>query len=223
MTTAPAASELEVEDVRDPGWIRVGQAIKDDRQRRGWSRSHLVQRATLSGQHFTERALAMIEQGRIECKGGASVEAAKRAYAPLGWTENLRARIQVDGAPLPPLPDVRAPRRVHQPAASMTARLMDCRPDQMARLDYQLAEVVESVRAELIRLGMGLTALDGDAAAHHAAATRMARHLITTRVTNTLAEVEDNDYTAPIQADTTVRTLTPANAAGTDPGSEITA
>lgn len=198
MTTAPPATALEVEDARDPGWVRVGQAIKDDRQRRGWSRTHLVQRATANGQHLTERAVTMIEQGRVDCRGGTTVEAAKRAYAPLGWSENLRVRIQVDGAQLPPLEEVRAPRRVHQPAASLTTRLMACRAEQVARLDHQLTEAVESVRAQLIRLGLSLTALDGNAAAHHAAASRMARHLITTRVTDTLAEVEDNDYTAPV-------------------------
>lgn len=196
MTTAPPAP-LEVEDVRDPGWVRVGQAIKDDRQRRGWSRTHLVQRATQHGAHLTERAVALVEQGRVDCKGGASVEAAKRTYAPLGWTENLRARIQIDGAPLPPLPDVRAPRRAVQPAATLTTSLVACRTEQMARLDHDLTECVERVRAELIRLGMGLHLSGTSTTEHHAAASRAARHLITTTVTNTLAEVEDNDYTAP--------------------------
>lgn len=196
MTTA-SPEALEVEDVRDPGWVRVGQAIKDDRLRRGWSRAHLVQRATSSGQHLTERALALIEQGRVDCKGGASVHAAKLAYAPLGWTENLRLRIQIDGHKLPPLPDVRAPRRTQQPAASLTTSLMACRPTQVAKLDHELTECVERVRAELIRLGMGLTLPGTSAEQHHAAASRLARHMITTRVINTLAEVEDSDYTAP--------------------------
>ena len=196
MTTATPEA-LEVEDVRDPGWVRVGQAIKDDRLRRGWSRPHLVARATSNGQHLTERALALIEQGRVDCKGGASVHAAKVAYAPLGWTENLRARIQIDGHPLPPLPDVRAPRRTAQPAASLTTSLVACRPEQMAKLDHELTECVERVRAELIRLGMGLTLPGTSVHEHHAAASRAARHLITTTVTNTLAEVEDSDYTAP--------------------------
>jgi hypothetical protein len=199
MTTAPPAADLEADDVRDPGWVRVGQAIKDDRQRRGWSRPHLVQRATSNGQHLTDRTLTLIEQGRIECKGGASLHAARLAYAPLGWTENLRARIQIDGAKLPPLPDVRAPRRSVQPAASLTTSLMACRPEQVARLDHELTECVERVRSELIRLGMGLTLSGTTADQHHAAASRLARHLITTRVINTLAEVEDNDYTAPFQ------------------------
>lgn len=199
MTTAPPAASKDTEDVRDPGWVRVGQAIKEDRQRRGWSRTHLVQRATTSGQHLTDRALTLIEQGRIECRGGASREAARLAYSALGWTEHIRTRIQVDGAPLPPLPSARPPRVVQQPAASLATRLLSARAEQVARLDHQLAEVVESVRTQLIALGMGLTALDGDAAAHHAAASRMARHFITTRVTNTLAEVEDSDYTAPVQ------------------------
>ena len=196
MTTAPPEA-LEVQDVRDPGWVRVGQAIKEDRQRRGWSRTHLVQRATSTGQHLTERAVSLIEQGRVDCKGGASVHAAKVAYAPLGWTENLRARIQVDGAKLPPLPDVRAPRRAQQPAASLTTSLMACRSTQVAKLDHELTECVERVRAELIRLGMGLTLSGSSVHEHHAAASRLARHLITTRVINTLAEVEDSDYTAP--------------------------
>lgn len=198
MTTAPPASDLETEDVRDPGWVRVGQAIKDDRQRRGWSRPHLVQRATASGQHLTERTVTLIEQGRVDCKGGASVHAAQVAYAPLGWTENLRARIQIDGAQLPPLPDVRAPRRLAQPAASLTTSLMACRPTQVARLEHELTECVERVRAELVRLGMGLTLGGASADQHHAAASRLARHLTTTWLTTTLAEVEDNDYTAPV-------------------------
>lgn len=199
MTTAPSDTTLEVEDVRDPGWLRVGQAIKEDRMRRGWSRSHLVQRATASGAHLTERALAQIEQGRIDCKGGASVHAAKLAYAPLGWSENLRARIQIDGHQLPPLPDVRAPRRRSQPAASLTTSLMACRSEQVARLQHELTECVERVRTELIRQGMGLTLPGATDVQHHAAASRVARHMITTTVTNTLAEVEDSDYTAPFQ------------------------
>lgn len=202
MTTAPPATSPQTEDTRDPGWVRVGQAIKEDRQRRGWTRPHLVQRATSSGQHLTDRTLTLIEQGRIDCKGGASPESARLAYKALGWTEHIRARIQVDGAPLPPLVPTRPARRVTQPAASMTSRLMVARAEQVARLEHQLTETVESVRAKLIELGTGLTALDGDAAAHHAAASRMARHLITTRVVNALAEVEDNDYTAPDQEDT---------------------
>jgi hypothetical protein len=196
MTTAPPA-DLEVAHTRDPGWMRVGQAIKDDRQRRGWTRTHLVQRATSNGAHLTERALALIEQGRVDCKGGATPQAARRAYAPLGWTEDLRARIQNDGAPLPPLPDVRAPRRAHQPAASLTTAVIACRTEQVARLEHELTECVERVRAELIRLGMGLTLPGTSTSEHHAASSRMARHFITTRVTNTLAEVEDNDYTNP--------------------------
>lgn len=196
MTTATPA--LEVEDVRDPGWVRVGQAIKDDRLRRGWSRSHLVQRATSNGAHLTERALALVEQGRVDCKGGASIEAAKRAYAPLGWTENLRVRIQVDGAKLPPLPDVRAPRRTQQPAAALSTSLMACRPTQVARLEGELTETVERVRAELIRLGMGLTLSGTTREQHHTVASRLARHMITNLVLTTLAEVEDNDYTAPV-------------------------
>lgn len=196
MTTAPPEA-LEVEDVRDPGWVRVGQAIKDDRLRRGWSRAHLVSRATANGAHLTERALALVEQGRVDCKGGASIEAAKRAYAPLGWTEHIRARIQIDGAPLPPLPDVRAPRRTQQPAATLSTSLVACRPTQVARLEHELTECVERVRAELIRLGMGLTLPGTTTVEHHAVASRLARHMITTRVTNVLAEVEDSDYTAP--------------------------
>lgn len=196
MTTAPPAT-LEATDDRDPGWVRVGNAIKEDRQRRGWSRPHLVSRATTGGQHLTERTVTLIEQGRVDCKGGASIAAAKVAYAPLGWTENLRVRIQIDGHKLPPLPDVRAPRRTTQPAASLTTSLMACRAEQMAKLDHELTECVERVRAELIRLGMALTLPGTTALEHHAAASRAARHLITTTVTNTLAEVEDSDYTAP--------------------------
>lgn len=196
MTTATPEA-LEVDDDRDPGWVRVGNAIKEDRQRRGWSRPHLVARATSNGQHLTERTVSLIEQGRVDCKGGASIASAKLAYAPLGWTENLRVRIQVDGHKLPPLPDVRAPRRAAQPAASLTTSLMACRPTQVSRLDHELTECVERVRAELIRLGMGLTLPGTSQEEHHAAASRLARHLITTRVTNTLAEVEDSDYTAP--------------------------
>ena len=196
MTTAPPEA-LEVDDDRDPGWVRVGQAIKDDRQRRGWSRVHLVSRATANGAHLTERTLAQIEQGRIACKGGASVDAVKRAYAPLGWTEHIRARIQIDGAPLPPLPDVRAPRRNQQPAAALSTSLLACRSTQVARLEGELSECVERVRAELIRLGMGLTLSGTTTVEHHAVASRLARHMITTRVTNVLAEVEDSDYTAP--------------------------
>lgn len=196
MTTAPPA-DPETPDVRDPGWVRVGQAIKEDRQRRGWSRTHLVQRASSTGAHLTERALTQVEQGLVECKGGTSADTARRAYAPLGWTENLRVRIQVDGAKLPPLPDVRAPRRAQQPAASLTTSLMACRGSQVARLDHELTECVERVRAELIRLGMGLTLSGTTPVQHHAAASRLARHLISTRVLNTLAEVEDSDYTAP--------------------------
>lgn len=195
MTTAPPLEAKE--DVRDPGWVRVGQAIKEDRQRRGWSRTHLVQRASATGAHLTERALTQVEQGLVECKGGTSADTAKRAYAPLGWTENLRVRIQVDGAKLPPLPDVRAPRRGLQPAASLGTSLVACRPTQVARLEHELTECVERVRAELIRLGMGLTLSGHTPTEHHAAASRLARHMISTRVLNTLAEVEDSDYTAP--------------------------
>lgn len=199
MATATPPQADPATDPRDPGWVRVGQAIKDDRQRRGWSRTHLVHRATSSGQHLTERALALIEQGRVDCKGGTTIEAARRAYAPLGWTENLRARIQIDGASLPPLPAVRAPRRMEQPAAFLANSAVTCRTEQMARLDHQLTECVERVRAEMIRLATGLHLPGADPGQHHAAASRMARHLITSRVTNTLAEVEDSDYTAPVQ------------------------
>jgi hypothetical protein len=202
MTTAPAAAPAQADDVRDPGWVRVGQAVKEDRQRRGWTRVHLVQRATSSGKHLTERTLTLIEQGRIDIKGGASPESARLAYTALGWTEHIRTRIQVDGTPLPPLPDLTAPRRARQPASTLTTSLMACRPEQVARLDHELAQCVEKVRAELIRLGMALTLPGTDSAEHHAAASRMARHLVTTRVTDTLAQVEDSDYTAPHQEGT---------------------
>lgn len=199
MATATPPKAEPAADVRDPGWVRVGQAIKDDRQRRGMTRGHLVARAATTGAHLTERSLALVEQGRIECKGGASIQVARRAWTALGWSENLRARIQVDGHSLPPLPDRDTPRPVTYPAASLTGRLQAARADQLARLHAKLTDTTEQVRTELIRLGHGLTALDGDPVRHHAAAARTARQLINRWSDELLADLEDNDYTAPAQ------------------------
>lgn len=197
MTTAPPATPGEDTDVRDPGWLRVGHALKEDRIRRGLERSHIVARVVAQGGQMSQRVVAQVEQGRIQCKGGASVEAACRVWTALGWTGNLVARIQVDGHPLPPLPDPRAPKRVHAPAASLTSRLRTVRSSQLAELEGDLDQVVDRVRTDLIRLGVGMTALDGDTASHHRTATRAARQIITAWVDRTIAELEDSDRTGP--------------------------
>lgn len=199
MTTAtPATPGTDAGD-RDPGWLRVGLAIKEDRQRRGWTRPHLVQRVSSTGGHLTERALALVEQGRIANKGGASPDVAKRAWEALGWTGNLAARIQVDGAPLPPLHELRAATRPPaNPAHRLTSTLHVTRSEPLARLEHRMSETVEDVRAELVRLGMELHVPGADSTdAKHTVAARTARQLVTSWVTQTLAEVEDNDYTAP--------------------------
>jgi hypothetical protein len=197
MSSATLDTPDEKTDERDPGWRRVGQSIKDDRNRRGMERNHLAVLVTSKGGTMSGRMLALIEQGRIGHKGGASIDATLMVCHALDWPRDHVARLRAGEAELPPLPDQRMPRKVSNPAAKLTGRLQVTRSDQLARLEHALSELVESTRAELIRLGVGLAALDGDIFTHHATASRTARQMVTTWVANTIADVEDNDYTAP--------------------------
>lgn len=197
MTTATPRHTQQKPDDRDPGWIRVGNAIKQDRQRRSMTREHLAERAARTGSHLTPRTVALVEQGRVECRGGASPELARRAYLALGWTQDLYRRIKVDAEPLPPLPDRNAPRDVPYPAATLTGRLHSARGDQLMRLHAQFTDKAAEVRTTLIRLGHGLTDLNSDSVAHHAAATRAARQLMNRWMEELFAELEDSEYTNP--------------------------
>lgn len=188
----------QAEDPRDPGWRRVGQAVKDDRRRRGMERSHLADLVSANGGNVSARTLALVEQGRVGYRGGASTQAAFAVCHALQWPSDHVARLHNGPAPLPTLPTERVPAKAPNPAAQLTGRLQVTRSAQLAALEHRLSQAVESTRTELIRLGVGLTALQGDTYAHHAAAARAARQMVTTWVDRTIAEVEDSDYTTPL-------------------------
>lgn len=185
-------------DERDPGWRRVGASVKEDRRRRGMEREHLAMLVMSRGGSMSGRRLALIEQGRVGYKGVASVESVLMVCQALDWPSGHIDRLRAGEAELPALPGDRLPAKVTAPASKLTGRLQITRSAQLAALEHRLSQTVEATRAELIRLGIGLTALDGNSITHQAAAARAARQMIMTWVAQTIADVEDNDYTEPL-------------------------
>lgn len=192
MTTTTAETAEAATDIRDPAWVRVGLAIKEDRRRRGMTRLHLTHLVGQGGGTLSERTLAMIEQGRVECSGGVSKDAAKRAYTALGWTAHQFAKIFVDGTALHELPPANPrPRPVLKPAADLTGRVQVTHPIPLAKTHQDITHAVQTARTALIRLGVAMPALDGDTTAHRETAARMARQLITGWVLDAFADAED--------------------------------
>jgi len=181
-------------DPRDPGWVRVGMAIREDRTRRGWTRRHLAERVVANGGSISETSLALIEQGRIDIPGGVTRHLAMDAWDALGWTQTQRARIQIDGHALPPLEEVRKPTAYQErPASTLTTRLRVIYADETEHSRDILTETVQEVRTCLLRLATVLPALETDTATHRVTAARAVRQLLTGWFFDVLAEAEDAD------------------------------